>query len=244
MSGRWHYVSPQIENFMGYSAASWLEDPRRWFQSIHPEDCERVLAAEERAMQGQPFSAEYRMRARDGRMLWFRDEAVFISGDSVRKPLLQGVMLDVSAQKQFESVLVEWKNRYEMAVEVSGRIVYDWDLQGNVMKFGGGLKAVLGYQAEEIAGDYRKWLSLIHPEDLPAYQAESQRVLERQEPFHFEYRLRRKDGVYITIKDDGYFIAEKDGVLHGILGFLVDVTEQENSKNNFDNRKKWMPLVS
>jgi two-component system, cell cycle sensor histidine kinase and response regulator CckA len=238
VNGRWHYVSPQIEKFLGFSAESWLKDPEKWFQSIHPEDRDRVMAVEMRTTEGHPFSAEYRMRARDGRIVWVRDEAVFISGDSVRKPLLQGVMLDITAQKRVESVLVEWKNRYEMAVEVSGRIVYDWDLKTNVMKLGGGLKAVLGYSEEEIAGEHQKWLALIHPEDLAQCQAETQRVLESREPFHFEYRVRRKDGVYITIKDDGYFIQAKDGVLHGMLGFLVDVTEQRKLEEQLRQSQK------
>jgi PAS domain-containing protein len=38
------YVSPQIEEALGYSQTEWLEDPMRWYQQIHPDDKQRWSA--------------------------------------------------------------------------------------------------------------------------------------------------------------------------------------------------------
>lgn len=35
------YVSPQIEEALGFSRSEWLEDPIRWYQQIHPDDKQR-----------------------------------------------------------------------------------------------------------------------------------------------------------------------------------------------------------
>ncbi len=68
--GPWHYVSPQIESILGFSAAEWLSDPWNWLNHIHSEDCEIAIAAEKRFQETQElFQAEYRMFARDGRVL-------------------------------------------------------------------------------------------------------------------------------------------------------------------------------
>ena len=32
------YVSPQIEEMLGFTQEEWLNDPVRWYQQIHPED--------------------------------------------------------------------------------------------------------------------------------------------------------------------------------------------------------------
>src|SRR3954471_8695626 len=32
------YVSPQIEESLGFKQEEWLEDPIRWYQQIHPDD--------------------------------------------------------------------------------------------------------------------------------------------------------------------------------------------------------------
>jgi PAS domain-containing protein len=38
------YVSPQIEDMLGYSRREWTEDPKLWERLLHPEDRERALA--------------------------------------------------------------------------------------------------------------------------------------------------------------------------------------------------------
>jgi PAS domain S-box-containing protein len=92
--GPWHYVSPQIESILGFSPAEFLSDPLNWLNHIHPEDREIAIAAEKRFLETQElFHAEYRMFARDGRLLWFRDEGVMLQAAADdRQLLMQGVL--------------------------------------------------------------------------------------------------------------------------------------------------------
>ena len=32
------YVSPHIEELLGFTQEEWLEDPIRWYERIHPDD--------------------------------------------------------------------------------------------------------------------------------------------------------------------------------------------------------------
>ena len=70
----------------------WLADPEIYKNRIHPEDRDRVLTELLLSYsQGGPFTAEYRMLSKSGRVVWIRDEsrAVF---DSKGRPLfVQGV---------------------------------------------------------------------------------------------------------------------------------------------------------
>ena len=50
---------------------------------------------------GEPFSVEYRMIARDGRVVWFRDEAVLVCDGADGTPRYwQGVMIDITAAQE------------------------------------------------------------------------------------------------------------------------------------------------
>src|SRR5947207_6387208 len=71
--GRLLYVSPQVEQILGFSPKEWEEDPAAWARQFHPDDKERIDAAYRQAEQtGEPLVAEYRMYSRDGRVVWFR----------------------------------------------------------------------------------------------------------------------------------------------------------------------------
>jgi diguanylate cyclase (GGDEF)-like protein/PAS domain S-box-containing protein len=106
--GTWRYVSPQIEAVLGFTPAEWLADAGLWARQIHPVDRELVLAAEEQLRShGVEESAiwEYRMLARDGAVVWIRDEAVMIPGDETRTPQMRGVMIDITDRKKLEERL-------------------------------------------------------------------------------------------------------------------------------------------
>ena len=71
----WRYVSPRIKSILGFTPEEWIADPRLWFKQVHPDDREEVLAkGMNSSLSGKPFICEYRMHARDGRLVWFRDE--------------------------------------------------------------------------------------------------------------------------------------------------------------------------
>jgi PAS domain S-box-containing protein len=85
------YTSPQIEGMLGYTPEEWING-KLWPKRLHPEDRDRVLAADERfEKEGEErFAEEYRLIAKDGRVVWVREEAVLVKGRAGRTPLLAG----------------------------------------------------------------------------------------------------------------------------------------------------------
>ena len=101
--GRTLSISPQVEAMLGYSQEEWMHNPLLCVELIHPEDRDRVAAVCEAANRSlEPYRAEYRMVARDGRVVWIRDEAVLVRG-SLGQPLCwQGIMLDITKRTRLE----------------------------------------------------------------------------------------------------------------------------------------------
>jgi len=102
------YMSPQYKDILGYVAEQEILDEDHWIKIMHPEDRERVLAEDERTdATGEPFRMEYRQFARDGSLVWIRDEAVLVRDDEGKPLHWQGVQYDITEQKQIEEELEE-----------------------------------------------------------------------------------------------------------------------------------------
>jgi PAS domain S-box-containing protein/putative nucleotidyltransferase with HDIG domain len=95
------YVSPQIKELIGYTPGEWLFNPKLWLIALHPQDREHVLtkvaAAQHRS---EPYDMEYRMNARDGRLVWVRDTVILVKDLNGKPQFWQGIMLDITERKQ------------------------------------------------------------------------------------------------------------------------------------------------
>jgi diguanylate cyclase (GGDEF)-like protein/PAS domain S-box-containing protein len=97
------YVSPQVQSLLGYSVEEWLTDPEFFPKLLHPDDRERILALVDHCNEtADPFRAEYRLIARDGRTVWVQDESLVVKDDHGRPLFTQGYLLDITARKESE----------------------------------------------------------------------------------------------------------------------------------------------
>ncbi|HEV8252748.1 MAG TPA: EAL domain-containing protein [Candidatus Limnocylindria bacterium] len=157
----WHYVSPRIQELLGYTAAEWLADTNLWISLIHPDDRRRVIEAEEfggRRAIGDRSVIEYRMRTRDAREVWIRDEEIVIGDEHGEPTRFRGFMIDITAQKEAElglraseeqtRLIIESASQAYIAIDAQGRIV-DWNAQAEAT-FGWSRKEALGEALDEL----------------------------------------------------------------------------------------------
>jgi diguanylate cyclase (GGDEF)-like protein/PAS domain S-box-containing protein len=100
------YVSPQIRTILGVEPEDWIGDSKLWLELLHPDDRQRTLEEVERGIaSGEHYSVEYRMVARDGRVVWFRDSATVLHDPDGTPTMIHGVMLDVTDRHDAEERL-------------------------------------------------------------------------------------------------------------------------------------------
>jgi diguanylate cyclase (GGDEF)-like protein/PAS domain S-box-containing protein len=104
--GRWRYVSPQVEEILGYSPEEWMADPGLWAERLHPDDRERALQQETRKAAGEGGGPpiDYRMITREGEVVWILDEAV-LEPDGKGTQVWHGVLYDITERKIAEQEL-------------------------------------------------------------------------------------------------------------------------------------------
>ena len=95
-------VAPQIEALVGYPPDQWTGELLA--KILHPDDCDSALAEiAEGVESGRPFQVEYRVLARDGRLVWIREHGRTISGADGEPAIGQSLLLDIGDRKQVES---------------------------------------------------------------------------------------------------------------------------------------------
>jgi PAS domain S-box-containing protein len=97
------YVSPQIEEILGYSLEEWHANPAFFVEHLHPEDRERVREAQREArLNAEPLELDYRFIAADGRVVWLNDSYTVVRDETGKPWYTQGFAIDVTARKQAE----------------------------------------------------------------------------------------------------------------------------------------------
>ena len=129
-----------------------------------------------------------------------------------------------------ETAAAEWKLRYEAAVVSSGNVLYDMNLQSRQVVWGGNTRGILGFDPREL-GDASAWLARVHPDDLGKIESQLEAAAPGEGQTHtLEYRVRRKDGVYIDVEDAGRVVRLPKGRAVRAIGFLKDVTERRRAQ--------------
>ena len=111
------YISPQYQELFGYTPEERQARPNLWRELLHPDDRERVLLAEQEVTDDEQFSEDYRMVARDGRIVWVHDETVPVRDEAGDVLFYQGVMYDVTEQKRAEQELAQALDMERRSVE-------------------------------------------------------------------------------------------------------------------------------
>ncbi|MBN2019989.1 MAG: PAS domain S-box protein [Sedimentisphaerales bacterium] len=112
------YVSPQVRQILGVTSEDYRSDPDLWMKLVHPEDRKRVMDEIAKSHRtGRPFSSEYRMTAKDGHIVWIRDDARIVKDSSGKPSYLQGVMYDITESKKAAEELQKARADLEARVQ-------------------------------------------------------------------------------------------------------------------------------
>jgi PAS domain S-box-containing protein len=226
--GRIRFANPHVRELTGYEPEEILGEPflRLVPAALRDEAKERFA----RRLHGEDTieRVEGLIQRRDGEVR----NIEITAGNRVEGGAVTGVQFfirDITAQKEAESDLVMWKNRYEAAIRACGHVLFAWDHEADRVTYGGNIQGMLGYSNEELGTKLEDWVRLIHPDDRGSFREGVRRQTDEWRPSAMEYRVRRKDGEYITVDDRVYFFPDSQGK-DRMIGTVADITPHRRAQ--------------
>jgi PAS domain S-box-containing protein len=200
---------------------------------IHPEDRARVSAAHARVVGGlaDEDAIDVRILRPDGqvREVHARSRPVLDEGRAIVRVV--GTAQDVTERRLAERRLAQREAQLRALVEQVPAIVYTaglgpdapWDYVSPQ------IETLLGYTPEEWAGRRELWWEALHPDDRDAALADEEGSARPGGELRSEYRLRRRDGSWVWVRDEATVIENEHGELR-FHGVLLDITERKRAE--------------
>ncbi|MEX0833015.1 MAG: EAL domain-containing protein [Actinomycetota bacterium] len=227
------YVSPQIKNILGISPENYIENPEIWYAMLHPDDRERAEAEYESFLEtGQPDTSDYRYIREDGKVVWVHDVSSTIRDEDGKLTLVQGIMFDVTDQKEAEMQLREAEAKYRALLEKIPAVTYLDPIDENEpsVYVSPQVETILGCTPEEWLANPQWWSNHIHPDDADTVWETYSKHRENAEPLAHEYRMVRDDGRTVWIREEAQVLRNEDGEPWLIQGLMHDVTAQKEAE--------------
>jgi PAS domain S-box-containing protein len=241
---QFRFVSNHAEAVLGFPREEWIEDPAFWRRHTHPDDIARAASfCRDCISKGQDHDFEYRMIARDGRVVWLRD-IVTVDRSASGEVRLRGIMIDITDRREMEDALRASQERLAHAQQAAQVGTFDWDLVCDVAYWTPELTALYG--TPTLATPKETWFRRVHPADMVNATDAVQDAMDNG-VLDVEYRVCWPDGTVRWLHARGLASRDASGKPVRMLGAVVDVTDRKRLEQELNQaHKRWggLPAAS
>ncbi|HMF88267.1 MAG TPA: PAS domain-containing protein [Gemmatimonadaceae bacterium] len=226
-AGQVQFVNRQIVEYTGQT----LEELKQWGtnDTVHPEDLPHVIQVFTQSIgSGSPYEIVQRLRRSDGVYRWFQNSGFPLrdaSGHVVRWCVL---LTDIDERKLAEDALRESERESRLIVDSIPGFIAAFTPGGEVEFVNRPTLEYFGKTLEEL----KRWGTggETHPEDLPRVVEVFTRSIVSGDPFEFEVRARRFDGVYRWFQSRGFPLRDTNGHIVRWYNLLIDIDERKRAE--------------
>jgi PAS domain S-box-containing protein len=228
------YMGQQVEDLLGYSAASWV-DFDTWKERLHADDREEIAqCCLEATRQGKDHDLEYRMVTADGDTRWIKDIVSVIKGNGGVSELT-GFMIDITERKRSEEALSTSEEKFSKAFRSSPTFITITTLyEGLFIDVNDAFLEASGYMREEVIGHSTQELGMWA---VPAARERAvKELLEHEKASSLEVEMRIKSGAILTV----LWAAEKIEIEGKpcIIAVALDITERKKLQEQLLHAQK------
>jgi PAS domain S-box-containing protein len=227
LEGVFTYVNPSAAAMFGWTSAELLG--RRMHDVAHYRhpDGSPYPASECMALQEMVRGVELREREdvfirKDGSFFPVIFSATPLRRDGETVGVVVGFR-DDTLRRETARALIESEQRFRLVANAAQVMIWMTGVDKLCNYVNQGWLDFTGQPIETQLG--HGWAESLHPQDVTGCLETSERAFNRREAFRMEYRLRRKDGVYRWVLDQGVPRFAEDGAFAGYIGSCIDVTE-------------------
>lgn len=125
----------------------------------------------------------------------------------------------------------ESNEKYDIVAKATSDTIWDWKIQEDKMIWSKGIKAIFGYEEDQVGDSSSWWFGNIHPEDSIKMSIRLYSFIEQKtEKWQDEYRFKCADNTYKYVLDRGFLLKDENGKAVRMIGALQDVTKQKEEE--------------
>lgn len=129
------------------------------------------------------------------------------------------------------SEIKESNQKYDIVAKATSDTIWDWKIQEDKLNWSKGIKAVFGYEEDQLGDNSSWWFGNIHPEDSIKMSIKLYSFLEQKtEKWQDEYRFKCADNTYKYVLDRGFLLKDEKGKAIRMIGALQDITKQKEEE--------------
>jgi PAS domain S-box-containing protein len=213
-----------------------------WNECAHPDDRERVLAAERELIEGriESFDTQYRIRHADGSWRWLVDR--YRAGErdaSGRATRLIGVAIDVTEEVQVRAAL----EASESSLRAIAQNAPDWMfLLGRDLRIRFANREVPGRSVAGLVGCAA--LDVVDPQWREVFRGHFEAVLQDGEPVSFDQLRPAPDGSTVVYLHRVNAVRDARGAIEGLAVMVTDVTAQRDAQLALQRSERLLRTVT
>ena len=111
------------------------------------------------------------------------------------------IVHNITERKQVDERLRESEEKYRSLLENIPDVTWTTDEKGNTTFISANVESVYGFTSDELVNDdEQQWLGRIHPDDIAQVLEGYRSLFAERKPYDVEFRIQRKDGVWIWLR--------------------------------------------
>ena len=139
-----------------------------------------------------------------------------------------GILRDITERKRAEEALHEREAQYRTLANSGQALIWTSGLDKQCDYFNQPWLEFTGRILEQELGE--GWVEGVHPDDLERCISIYTGAFDRRERFSMDYRLRRRDGQYRWVQDDGTPRYDHQGNFLGFIGHCLEITDRKRAE--------------
>ena len=193
----------------------------------HPDDLGADWEQARQLLAGNidTHSMEKRYFRKDGSIVWIDLTRSLVRKSDGSPDYLIAVSEDISARKQAEGKLRASEEQFRILADTAPVLIWISGTDKLCTFFNKPWLDFTGRTMEQELGN--GWAEGVHPEDYDRCLGTYVTCCEAREPLKMEYRLRRYDGEYRWMVDNGVPRFSPNGDFLGYIGSCIDITERK-----------------